>query len=79
MAPLAHRGRPVWGAQYFLKCFHPLFDGLLGLVIHPVEHDLIVGTHGRAAFIIDDLAPLREIDAAVLDRPLHLFPIPDAR
>ncbi|MGB0403329.1 MAG: hypothetical protein ACPGEG_04475 [Salibacteraceae bacterium] len=31
------------------------------LKIHPVEGDLIVGTFGRAVFVLDDIEPLREI------------------
>jgi photosystem II stability/assembly factor-like uncharacterized protein len=33
----------------------------MDLVIHPREGDLVVGTFGRAAFILDDLQPLREL------------------
>ncbi len=31
------------------------------LKIHPREYDLIIGTFGRAAWILDDIQPLREI------------------
>ena len=31
------------------------------LIIHPREHDLVIGTFGRAAWILDDIRPLREI------------------
>ncbi|MDA9685497.1 hypothetical protein N9T93_00890, partial [Flavobacteriaceae bacterium] len=31
------------------------------LAIHPREHDLIIGTFGRAAWVFDDIRPLREI------------------
>ncbi|MDF1576207.1 MAG: hypothetical protein P1P86_13545 [Bacteroidales bacterium] len=31
----------------------------MDLVIHPREHDLVIGTFGRAAYIIDDISPLR--------------------
>ncbi len=31
------------------------------LVIHPREHDLIIGTFGRAAWVLDDIRPLREL------------------
>ncbi len=48
------------------------------LVIHPREHDLVVGTHGRAAYIIDDIRPLRSVEPQLLAAPLHLFEIPDA-
>lgn len=53
----------------------------IDLKIHPREHDLIIGTFGRAAWILDDIRPLREIAAtrqAVLTSPLRLFPAPDA-
>jgi photosystem II stability/assembly factor-like uncharacterized protein len=49
------------------------------LAIQPRENDLVVGTHGRAAFVLDDYSPLREVDEEVLAEPLHLFPIPPAQ
>ena len=36
------------------------------------ENDLIVGTHGRSFWILDDIAPLRELVGAAGD--VHLFP-----
>jgi hypothetical protein len=52
---------------------------VMGLAIHPRENDLVIATHGRAAFVIDDIAPLRTISASTLAEPLHFFPIPDAQ
>ncbi len=49
------------------------------LVIHPRDHDLVIGTHGRAIYVMDDLSPLRDLDAAKLAQPLALFPAPAAR
>jgi hypothetical protein len=49
------------------------------VVIHPREQDLIVGTHGRAAFVLDDIRPLRSLDEKVLAEPLHFFEIADAQ
>ncbi|MBT8220205.1 MAG: hypothetical protein KJP00_10280, partial [Bacteroidia bacterium] len=51
------------------------------LKIHPREHDLIIGTFGRAIYILDDIRPLREIartKGAVLDQDFKLFEAPDA-
>ncbi len=51
------------------------------LKIHPREHDLIIGTFGRAAWIMDDIRPLREIaktNAQILERDFAVFPAPDA-
>ncbi len=36
-------------------------------------NDLIVATHGRSFWAIDDITPLRQASAAVADEPLHLF------
>ncbi|UCG75285.1 MAG: hypothetical protein JSV95_11195 [Gemmatimonadota bacterium] len=48
------------------------------LVVQPREHDLVLGTHGRAAYVLDDISPLRGLTAERMDRPLLLFAIPDA-
>lgn len=40
------------------------------MVIHPREHDLILGSHGRGIFIIDDITPLREIKKELLGEDL---------
>jgi photosystem II stability/assembly factor-like uncharacterized protein len=37
------------------------------------DDDLVAGTHGRGFFILDDIAPLRQLAPDVLARPLHLF------
>jgi photosystem II stability/assembly factor-like uncharacterized protein len=41
--------------------------------IHPREKDLIVGTHGRGAWIMDDISPLQQLTAETLDKKVHLF------
>jgi photosystem II stability/assembly factor-like uncharacterized protein len=41
------------------------------LVVH--RDDLVVGTHGRSFWILDDLTPLRQIDASVARSTVHLF------
>jgi hypothetical protein len=41
-------------------------------------HDLVVGTHGRSVWILDDLQPVREFDAKVAASAVHLFPVADA-
>ena len=50
------------------------------LVIHPREQDLIIGTFGRAAWVLDDIRPLRAIAAqpTLMDKPVSLFPSPTA-
>lgn len=51
------------------------------LVIHPREHDLVIGTFGRALYVLDDIRPLRALakeGLQVLEKPLKMFEIPDA-
>ena len=50
------------------------------LVIHPREHDLIIGTFGRAAWVLDDIRPLREIakNNQIVNQKLELFTPPTA-
>ena len=31
------------------------------LTLHPRDHDLVIATHGRAAYVLDDIRPLREL------------------
>ncbi len=53
----------------------------IDLKIHPREHDLIIGTFGRAAWIMDDIRPLREIaktKGKVLEKDFALFAGSDA-
>jgi len=38
------------------------------LVIHPRERDLVVGTHGRSIYVLDDITALEHWRPAALDR-----------
>ncbi len=50
------------------------------LVIQPREHDLVIGTFGRAAWVLDDIRPLRAVakNSAILNQKLKLFDPPIA-
>ena len=49
------------------------------LVIQPREHDLIIGTFGRAAWVLDDIRPLRAIaNGKIASKKLALFAPPTA-
>ncbi|HYP53359.1 MAG TPA: hypothetical protein VEQ42_07455, partial [Pyrinomonadaceae bacterium] len=45
------------------------------IVVHPRENDLIVGTHGRGIWILDDATPIQQNTAEVRGQDLHLFDI----
>jgi hypothetical protein len=53
----------------------------MDLKIHPREHDLIIGTFGRAAYIVDDIRPIQEMAGqglAPANVGLHVFEPPTA-
>ncbi len=41
------------------------------LVIH--RDDIVVGTHGRSFWILDDITPLRQFTSEIANSPAHLF------
>ncbi len=43
------------------------------IAIHPRENDLIIGTHGRGIWILDDISFLQEMSPEILDSDVHLF------
>ncbi len=48
------------------------------MVVHPRDGELVVGTHGRSAWVVD-IAPLRELTNNLLAHDFHLFktkPVP---
>ncbi len=56
--------------------WHPLRQNMPAtsirdLVIH--DDDVVVGTHGRSFWILDDITPLRQLDAKVAAAAAHLF------
>jgi hypothetical protein len=51
------------------------------MVIHPREHDLVIGTFGRAVWVLDDIRPLRALAAGgkkLLGSNLEAFEAPEA-
>ena len=48
------------------------------LVVHPRTKDLVLGTHGRGIWILDDASPIAEWTPAIAAKPAHLFDVPRA-
>lgn len=44
------------------------------VVIHERDRDLVVATHGRSLFVIDDVTALQELTPEVRGKALHFFP-----
>lgn len=47
------------------------------LLVHPRDQDLIIGTHGRGIYILDDIKPLQEFSKIPDDEPGFLFSVDD--
>ncbi|MSQ94079.1 MAG: hypothetical protein EXR98_05930 [Gemmataceae bacterium] len=59
----------TWHKQKYLPTV-PIHD----LVVHPRDRELVIGTHGRAIWIMDVL-PLQELTAKALGAEVHFCPV----
>jgi hypothetical protein len=48
------------------------------LVVHPRTSDLVLATHGRGIWIIDDISPWRALTPAVMEQTAGFLPMPHA-
>jgi hypothetical protein len=48
------------------------------ILVHPTTKDLVIGTHGRSIWILDDARPIADWSPRVASAPAHIFPIRDA-
>jgi photosystem II stability/assembly factor-like uncharacterized protein len=44
------------------------------IVVHPRDGDVIIGTHGRGVFILDDITPLRHVRSEILNQDVAFLP-----
>jgi photosystem II stability/assembly factor-like uncharacterized protein len=47
------------------------------IALHPRDNALVLGTHGRGIWILDDVRPLRQLVSTALAAPVTLAPSPD--
>ncbi|MFN2576472.1 MAG: hypothetical protein ABR607_02150 [Pyrinomonadaceae bacterium] len=46
------------------------------ILVHPRDNDLVIGTHGRGIYILDDISPLQQLSSAkVFDKDVFLFDV----
>jgi photosystem II stability/assembly factor-like uncharacterized protein len=45
------------------------------LAVQPRENDLLIATHGRSLYVVDDVRPLQQLALDVREKPAHLFPV----
>jgi photosystem II stability/assembly factor-like uncharacterized protein len=73
--------RGVWVSFNDGTNWQPLQLNLPAVPVHDIvvkDNDLVIGTHGRSFWVIDDISPLRQVTADVLAKPAHLFTPIDA-
>ncbi|HEX7420016.1 MAG TPA: hypothetical protein VF505_09030, partial [Thermoanaerobaculia bacterium] len=68
------------GGKSWMKWKHGIpTTSVMGLIVHPRENDLVVATHGRSLFVIDDIRPLRTVSKETLAKSAYMFDVPDAQ
>lgn len=45
------------------------------ILVHPKERDLVIATHGRSLYVIDDLTPLQDLTPELRLKEALLFPV----
>ncbi len=66
------------GENWFrMKNNIPEYALVRDIQIHPKTHDLIVGTHGRGIYILDDIRAIRNLTKEVSEKEVHFFQTPD--
>ncbi len=61
--------------------WQPLQLNLPSVAVHDLvvkNNDLVLATHGRGFWILDDLTPVRMISPEIVASDIHLFPVSDA-
>ncbi|MEO6051766.1 MAG: hypothetical protein ABIP78_10605 [Pyrinomonadaceae bacterium] len=43
------------------------------ILIHPRDNDLILATHGRSIWVMDDITPIEQMNETVMGESIHLF------
>ncbi len=46
------------------------------IAVHPRDNDLIIGTHGRGIWIMDNVEPLQDMTPEIFQSDVHVFRIP---
>jgi len=66
------------GAHWYLMGLGLPNVSVYDMYMQPQQHDLILGTHGRSVWVLDDVTPLEQFTPTAASAPLRLFPIRNA-
>ncbi len=61
------------GARWFPLQLNLPHTPIHDIAIQPREKDLVIATHGRAFWILDDLTPLHQLTPHIARQPVYLF------
>ena len=45
------------------------------IIVHPRDNDIILATHGRSIYVLDDATPIQQLTPAVAREDVHLFDV----
>ncbi|HEX4946790.1 MAG TPA: hypothetical protein VFZ34_09010 [Blastocatellia bacterium] len=45
------------------------------VIVHPRDNDLIIATHGRSVWILDDATPIQKMNSELASKDAHLFEV----
>ncbi len=66
------------GQNWFrMKNNIPWYGLVRDIQIQPATNDLILATHGRGIFIVDDITPMRTLTPEISKKDVYVFPQPD--
>lgn len=68
---ISNNGGDSW---VLFKSGLPEYVAVRDLVIHPRTNDLVMATHGRGIYILDDISPLRLLTPELLQKDAALLP-----
>lgn len=68
---ISNDGGQTW---VLFKGNFPEYAPVRDLAIHPRTSDLVIGTHGRGIYILDDISPLRRLTPELLQKEAALLP-----
>jgi photosystem II stability/assembly factor-like uncharacterized protein len=43
------------------------------ILVHPRERDLVIATHGRSLYVVDNIGPLERLTSGIRGKAVHLF------
>ncbi len=62
------------GKSWYSLCNDLPMTPVHDIALHPRDRELVIGTHGRSAFVLD-IAPLQDFSNEVMEKKAHLFPV----